>query len=534
MRQRSISRDGFTMMELLVTMVIAAIVFAAMVPVFVNAAKAAAGDQMRVTAQTIAQQKTEQIRLLQFDQLANLADSDVTAYTGTSGKAYHVHPYVEHYNPANASPTQAQNAEVVVDISWTDVYRAASGGAKKTMHVILKTIISRQFAGPGVQDVSLSPINQLGELNAAPTVITVRITPANAGANNGNVSSVKVTVADKTNASFTPVTLTATAVSTGVYTASWNQSGAAANDTFSFTAQATSTSQAPGNPFVKEAKLITGAAPVAVTNLAIARGNGRLLLTWDNSQATDFNHYEVWRGTSPGSEALLVDDLRASGYIDSSLTNGTTYYYKVRVVDNDGNSSPWASVIQSPTVSSDVTPPNAPTNFTASRSSNNAVLTLTVPSDTGSGIAGYFIYRDGEALPYVRWSPGGVAGTTVQYTDSIGYSIAHTYSVVAFDAVGLTSASTASQSVATAVPPSNLTLTVAVNQPSPVTVNVVYNDALPDPTDCGTKTASNALGGSPSWTSLAWGSYTVTATLGGTTIQQTISLTSSISITINF
>jgi hypothetical protein len=63
---------------------------------------------------------------------------------------------------------------------------------------------------------------------------------------------------------------------------------------------------------------------------------------------------------------------------------------------------------------------------------------------------------------------------------------------------------------------------------------VVYNDALPDPTDCGTTTASNAVGGSPSWTGLAWGSYTVTATLSGKTIQQTISLTASTSITINF
>jgi hypothetical protein len=351
-----------------------------------------------------------------------------------------------------------------------------------------------------------------------------------------NISSVKVTVADKSNAaSLTPVTLTATAVSTGVYTASWNQSGAAANDTFSFTAQATSTSQALGNPFVKEAKLITGAAPDAVIGLGIDRGNGRLLLTWVNSGANDFNHYEVWRGLSSGSETLLVDDLRASGYIDSGLTNGTTYYYKVRVVDNDGNSSPWASKSQSPTVLSDVTPPNTPANFTALRSGGNADLTLTVPSDPGGVVAGYFIYRDGEALPYVRWSPpGAAAGTTVTYTDSIGYSVAHTYSVVAFDAVGLTSAAAGPQSVETAVQVSPFTLTVAVNQPGPVTVNVVYNDALPDPTDCGTKTASNAAGGSPSWTGLAWGSYTVTATLGGTTIQQTISLTSSISITINF
>jgi hypothetical protein len=205
----------------------------------------------------------------------------------------------------------------------------------------------------------------------------------------------------------------------------------------------------------------------------------------------------------------------------------------VRVVDKDGNTSPWVTANRSPAVQTDVVPPGAPTGFTATRTSNNAVLAMTVPSDTGSGIAGYFIYRDADALPFARWAPGGAAGAAVQYTDPIGYTVPHTYFLVAFDAVGLTSTPTVTQSVDTATPPV-FSLTVAVNKPSPgVTVNVVYNDSLPDPTDCGTKTATNG-GGSQTWPGLAYGNYTVTCTYGGSTIQQDILLTSDYTLTATF
>jgi prepilin-type N-terminal cleavage/methylation domain-containing protein len=55
---------GFSMVELLVTMVLAGIIFAAMVPLFVNAMKRTSGDRERITATSIAQDRIEKIRLL--------------------------------------------------------------------------------------------------------------------------------------------------------------------------------------------------------------------------------------------------------------------------------------------------------------------------------------------------------------------------------------------------------------------------------------------------------------------------------------
>jgi len=60
---------GFTLVELLVTIIIAAIVFAAMVPFIANALSRTAEDQVRVDANNIAQDRIEQIRLLDFAQI---------------------------------------------------------------------------------------------------------------------------------------------------------------------------------------------------------------------------------------------------------------------------------------------------------------------------------------------------------------------------------------------------------------------------------------------------------------------------------
>jgi prepilin-type N-terminal cleavage/methylation domain-containing protein len=57
-------RGGFSLIELLVTIVLAGIIFAAMVPFFANALKRTSGDAFRNTALNIAQDRIEQVRLL--------------------------------------------------------------------------------------------------------------------------------------------------------------------------------------------------------------------------------------------------------------------------------------------------------------------------------------------------------------------------------------------------------------------------------------------------------------------------------------
>jgi prepilin-type N-terminal cleavage/methylation domain-containing protein len=92
---------GFSMVELLVTVVLAGIIFGAMVPVFANALKETSRDNFRVTATNIAQDRIEKIRTLDFmditaDNLNNAAfanDQFGTSFVTVNGKSYTVESY---------------------------------------------------------------------------------------------------------------------------------------------------------------------------------------------------------------------------------------------------------------------------------------------------------------------------------------------------------------------------------------------------------------------------------------------------------
>jgi carboxypeptidase D len=68
--------------------------------------------------------------------------------------------------------------------------------------------------------------------------------------------------------------------------------------------------------------------------------DGRVTLSWD--AATDASPpitYEVYRAPASGGQtfAAPVDTTQALTYVDTSVTNGSTYYYVVRAVDAEGN-----------------------------------------------------------------------------------------------------------------------------------------------------------------------------------------------------
>ena len=63
-RLRARRNGGFSLVELMITTVIAGIVFAGMVPMFVNAEQASSGDQMRNIATNVAQDRIEKLRVL--------------------------------------------------------------------------------------------------------------------------------------------------------------------------------------------------------------------------------------------------------------------------------------------------------------------------------------------------------------------------------------------------------------------------------------------------------------------------------------
>jgi prepilin-type N-terminal cleavage/methylation domain-containing protein len=64
-RMRS-SKAGFSLVEIMIVVVLAAIMFAALIPVFLSAEKGSSRDGVRVAEENIAQDRIEQVRLLPF------------------------------------------------------------------------------------------------------------------------------------------------------------------------------------------------------------------------------------------------------------------------------------------------------------------------------------------------------------------------------------------------------------------------------------------------------------------------------------
>jgi type II secretory pathway pseudopilin PulG len=123
---RASHASGFSFIELLVTVVLAGIVFAAMVPVFVSAQKASAGDRARNIATNATQDRIEKIRLLAFDQIVD-DDTHLRSSSFAGGQfgitytpAGSTKQYSVAYSVENVPSTGAVNYKrVSVTVSWT-------------------------------------------------------------------------------------------------------------------------------------------------------------------------------------------------------------------------------------------------------------------------------------------------------------------------------------------------------------------------------------------------------------------------------
>jgi hypothetical protein len=81
----------------------------------------------------------------------------------------------------------------------------------------------------------------------------------------------------------------------------------------------------------------TSSVPGAPTLTAVA-GDGRVALSW--ADVGGAQSYNVYRGTASNAEVPLTTGLGTTSYVDTAVTNGTTYYYKVTAVNLNGEGVP--------------------------------------------------------------------------------------------------------------------------------------------------------------------------------------------------
>jgi uncharacterized repeat protein (TIGR02543 family) len=322
----------------------------------------------------------------------------------------------------------------------TNTYQANATYNMTTSNVTLTAIWN--VAAPGTPG---TPTVSAGDGNATITVVA----PSSGGAPTSY--TVTSSPGGATCTVISPATsCTVTGLTNGT---SYSFSTVASNATGSSSGSASSASVSPaGKPGV----------PTGVT-ATIGNGSATVSLTPPtNTGGPAITSYTMT--ASPGGATCTVNAPATSCSI-SPLDNGTAYTFSATAFNGVARSD-------SSTASASVTPatvPDAPTNISAtSSSSGSTTVNFSAPASNGAAITGYTVTS----------SPGGITCTAPANATSCSVSgltdgVAYTFTAVATNAIGNSSASGTSASVTSAGAPSaptSVTATVA-NGSSVITVS---------------------------------------------------------------
>jgi hypothetical protein len=185
--------------------------------------------------------------------------------------------------------------------------------------------------------------------------------------------------------------------------------------------------------------------PAVPTGLGATGGDGVVSLDWNDNGETDLAGYRVYRSTSSGGPYSAVGGLQgASAYADTSVSNGTTYYYVVTAEDTSGNESAASSQASAtPVATPDTTPPAAPTGLSAT--AGDATVSLDWASNGEGDLAGYRVYRStSSGGGYVDVS--GLIGASAYTDNAVSNGTTYYYVVTAEDDSGNESGNSAEAS----------------------------------------------------------------------------------------
>ncbi len=205
---------------------------------------------------------------------------------------------------------------------------------------------------------------------------------------------------------------------------------------------------------------VTSSGLSSPEGLRASAGIGRIELLWSSVGASSLVGYDVYRSsTSDGTYRRLAGGEGTSfttgltSYVDSNLSGGQRYYYKIRSVGEEGVVSELSGFVGATSLSDDRSP-GAPHSLSAVASdrAGEVVVRWSAPlTDTGgeplSGLSGYVLLRsesgEGGLVPVDTLSAG-----VQEYRDTgLKSRTTYSYSVVAFDALGNTSSASSAVSV---------------------------------------------------------------------------------------
>jgi len=166
--------------------------------------------------------------------------------------------------------------------------------------------------------------------------------------------------------------------------------------------------------------------PVVPAGLTATAGNAQVSLVWNVS--TGATSYNVKRSTVTGGPYTTISSPTTASFADTSVTNGTKYFYVISAINSAGESANSAQVSATPTAP--VVPPAAPTGLAAT--AGNAQVSLVWNVSTGA--TSYNVKRSTvTGGPYTTIS----STTTVTFADtSVTNGTKYFYVVSAVNSAG--------------------------------------------------------------------------------------------------
>ncbi len=262
--------------------------------------------------------------------------------------------------------------------------------------------------------------------------------------------------------------------------------------------------------------------PSNVTGLAAIELDSQVDLSWTNPVDADYAGTRVLRktGSYPSSctdgSATTVYNNTGTSYSDTSLTNGTTYYYRVCSYDTAINYPTGVTVAATPFF--DGTPPADVTGFSASNLGLGSQLSLSWTNPVDTDFAAVKIVRvTGGSAPSDCTGSAVYDGSLTSYTDTgLVDGTLYSYRVCSYDnssnyAAGVTGSATPTDTLA----PSSITGFTATSGNTQVTLTWTN----PVETDFAGTKILRKTGGYPS--SCTDGTATTVYNSTGTTVDDT-------------
>jgi fibronectin type 3 domain-containing protein len=272
--------------------------------------------------------------------------------------------------PAVPAGLQAAAGNAQVSLSWSASTGATTYSLKRSTtnggpYTQIATPSGTAYTDAGLTNGTayfyvVAAVNSAGtsansaQASATPTApVTVPPVPTGLQATAGN-AQVNLSWSASTGA--TSYILKRSTTSGGPYTQIATPSGTAYTDTaltngtpYYYVVAAVNSAGTSANSSQASA---TPTAPVSIpavpTGLQATAGNAQISLSW--SAITGATSYSLRRSTTSGGPYTQIATPTTNSYVDTGLTNGTTYYYVVAAVNSAGSSANSAQVSATPSV----------------------------------------------------------------------------------------------------------------------------------------------------------------------------------------